>query len=216
MKLKFQLDLIEKVPEIRDAILDSLVSHLEPAFRKSIPIIRRRIVDFAIDKIKSQPEYASLLNGKLKYEFGIPNPEVAVSDILEVWANNISINYQPVIKRGTQVFGYVQIDMIKQDFEDALSSSSAIVYDNMSGISLPWLQWLLLDGSKILVRKHKVRMGPNRNSRTGMAIMVQSKENWRVPSEFAGTKNNNWVTRAIQSMNDEIPTIIEEEIVRQI
>jgi len=216
MKIKFQLDLIEKVPEIRDAILDSLVLYLEPAFRRSIPIIRRRIVDFAIDKIKSEPEYPSLLNGKLKYEFGIPNPDNVVSDILEIWANNISINYQPVVKRGSHIVAYVQIDMIKQDFEDVLSSSSAIVHDNMSGISLPWLQWLLLDGSKILVRNHKVRIGPNRRSRTGMALMVGSKENWKVPSEFAGTKNNNWVTRAIQSMNDEIPTIIEEEIVRQI
>ncbi len=216
MKLKFQLELIEKVPEIKSLILDSLVSHLAPAFRRAIPSIRRRIIDVAINQIKNEPEYTSLLNGKLKYEFGIPNSENVLNDILEIWSNNISINYQPVTKRKTDVMGYVQIDMIKQDFEDVLSSSSAIVYDHMSGISLPWLQWLLIDGSKILVRKHKVRMGPNRQSRTGMAVMVESKENWRVPAEFAGTKNNNWITRAIKSLDNQIPNIIEEEIVRQI
>jgi hypothetical protein len=69
-----------------------------------------------------------------------------------------------------------------------------------------------LDGAKILVRQHEVKIGPSRYSRTGMALMVESKKNWRVPSEFSGTISNNWITRALENVDKEISDIIKNEI----
>jgi len=76
---------------------------------------------------------------------------------------------------------------------------------------------LLLYGGQIIVRNYRVKMGSNRASRTGMAIMVESPgDSWRVPPEFAGTSNNNWVTRALSKIDDKILDIIQLEIERKI
>jgi hypothetical protein len=60
-------------------------------------------------------------------------------------------------------------------------------------------------------------MGNNPRSRTGSAIMVSSQKiNWRVPAQFAGTVNNNWVTRAIERLDDSLLQQIEKELERYI
>ena len=79
----------------------------------------------------------------------------------------------------------------------------ATVTDNQ-GQKLPWLEWLLLRGNQIIIRNYQVRMGASPYSRTNMAVMVQSKKNWRVPMEFAGTITNNWTTRALDKVDAQI------------
>jgi hypothetical protein len=115
------------------------------------------------------------------------------------------------------VTGGFSIDMIRSDFSDILSLSAATITDDISGSVVPWLQWLLLDGSKILIRDYAVQFGPNSRSRTGNAIMISSeKQNWRVPSEFAGTVNNNWITRAIDRLDPILLNDIEKELEKHI
>ena len=80
--------------------------------------------------------------------------------------------------------------------------------DSLRGYSLPWLQWLLLDGTKVLIDSHQVVIGPNLRSRTSMAIM-RPGSGWSVPNEFAGTQNNNWLTRAIDSSSDSINNLLK-------
>jgi hypothetical protein len=102
--------------------------------------------------------------------------------------------------------------MIKENYEDVLSSADAFVIDDAKSLKLPWLEWLLLYGGKIIVRSYEVKVGPNPHSRTGLAIMKPSKKNWRVPAEFSGTRENNWVTRALDRLDDSIPNLIQTEI----
>jgi hypothetical protein len=45
-----------------------------------------------------------------------------------------------------------------------------------------------------------------------MAIMIPSSSSWRVPPQFAGTENDNWTTRAINSVEDSVYKIIQENI----
>ena len=78
-----------------------------------------------------------------------------------------------------------------------------------SGYSLPWLKWLLLDGSAILVPNHSVVFGPNPKSRTGNAIMrLDKNRGWSVPSQYQGTESNNWITRALDNAAPEIEKLI--------
>jgi hypothetical protein len=78
------------------------------------------------------------------------------------------------------------------------------VVTDSKGYSLPWLKWLLFEGSKPLIKNYSVKFGSNKRSRTGQAIMISSNKNWKVPSEFAGTVTNNWITRAIDRASDKI------------
>jgi hypothetical protein len=74
---------------------------------------------------------------------------------------------------------------------------------------LPWLQWLLLEGNATIVRNYTVSFGPNRFSRTGFALMRPSLQSWKVPSEFAGTINDNWITRAIDGAESNIQKLLD-------
>lgn len=201
--------------QIIDSILDDIIRYLQPKFIKAINGTKGQLSQGLTKALKNEPEYQSLKSGKLRYEFGIPDTSV-VDDIIEIWANNFFIEANPIKKRGSQITGSFFIGMVKENFDDVLSSGYALVYDNISNITLPWLNWLLLDGGKILVRNYEVKMGPNPRSRTDMAVMIESNKNWRVPSEFAGTIKNNWPVRAIDGMEKEIKKIVMTQLERYI
>lgn len=214
--MNINLKLLESNAEITNKILLSIKDILDVAFGKALKTLRVSIPNQVKNAIMSEPEYQSLVSGKLKYEFGIPNSASEVNKIISIWTNNIVVDVTPVSISSGGLRGGFGINMIQADYSDVLGAGSASVTDSKTGAVLPWLEWLLLYGGQIIVKNYKVQMGPNRNSRTGMAIMVSSKENWRVPSEFAGTKDNNWITRALTNLDSPITKLIQEEIEKNI
>lgn len=207
--MKISLKLLESDSTIAEAILKSIKDHMSMVMQKAQKDIISNIQNIVRTSIVSEPEYQSLLSGQLKYEFGIPNSNIAVDQILDRWINNINIHNLPIKSSRQGVVGGFSIDMIKDDYSDVLSLPLARVIDSNSGFEIPWLQWLLLEGGKVLVKNYSVKMGPNPASRTGMAVMIESDSNWIVPPQFAGTSQNNWVYRAISRINNEIETMIQ-------
>lgn len=210
--MNINLKLLESDAEIVNQILSAMKEVLDDSFSKALKNLRNTIPQEAKKAISSEPEYQSLMGGKLQYEFGIPNPSSSVDSIINAWSNNIVINTTPVTISGNTLKGGFSLNMIKDDYGDVLSLAGATVKDSKSGAILPWLEWLLLYGGQIIIKNYRVQIGANPNSRTGMAVMVSSKQNWRVPPEFAGTKTNNWVTRALTRLDTIIPNLIQKEI----
>jgi hypothetical protein len=206
------LKLLESDSEISNMILYTIKEILNNTFDKSLKNLRNTIPAHVKNAIMAEPEYGSLINGKLRYEFGIPDASNSVNAVVDAWANNINIETIPIVISGNSLKGGFSINMIQDDYSDVLNLAASTVKDSKSGALLPWLEWLLLYGGQIIIKNYKVQMGPNVNSRTGMAIMVSSKENWRVPPEFAGTKNNNWISRALTRLDITIPDLIQKEI----
>lgn len=214
--MKFSVNLIESDSDIKNKILTEIKVVLQQAIVKSIPSIRQLISTKIKNALMNEPEYQSLINGKLKGEFGLPNASQKVNEVLGIWTNNIKITANPVTIVGSRIKGGFKLDMIDSTYSDVLANDGAIVVDGVSGVVLPWLEWLLLYGNKIIVKNYEVQFGANPRSRSGMALMMSSKNNWRVPSEFAGTSTNNWVTRAIDRVDDSILDIIQKEIEKNI
>lgn len=208
--MKISLRLLESDRDISNAILDAIISYMKPKIPTIVSNIKSKLPNIIKSFIVNEPEYQSLKSGKLRYEFGIPDVSV-VDTIVDFWSNNFIVVSKPIAKKNNQIFYSLSISMIRQNFNDVLSLSDGIVYDSVSGITLPWLEWLLLDGGKIIVKNYEVKMGSNPRSRTGMAVMIESKKNWRVPPEFAGTISNNWITRAMDNINNEITNVIRQE-----
>lgn len=46
--------------------------------------------------------------------------------------------------------------------------------------------------------------------------MVPSGDNWRVPPEFAGSQSDNWTTRAVTRVEDEIYRLIQKSVEKYI
>jgi hypothetical protein len=207
--IKSKISIVESNAQIESKILRALRPELNKYLEKVFNKAKPRIVNSVVKAIKSEPEYQSLLSGNLKYEFGLPDSDSRVSNILSFW-QKITSDYKSVTINGNKLVGGFTISMINSDYNDVINSSAA-TFTTEKGTDLNWLEWLLLFGNKTIIRDYIVEFGPNPRSRTGRAVMkgVQ-KGKWSVPAEFAGTKNNNWITRAIESADSEINNILKE------
>jgi hypothetical protein len=210
MKLSFKI--LESDSYIRQQILIQIKNHMDQVFNKSLSSIKSQIKPIIEDALKQEPEYLSLMSGQLRLEFGIPDVS-KVDDVISKLADTIFITKNPINITNKGLSGGFTIYGLKaDDFNGVIADESALVVDSKGGYSLPWLEWLLLKGNKTIIQKHEVQIGPNTNSRTGMAIMVDSKKSWRVPPEFVGNTNNNWTTRAIERCQNAINQVIKKEI----
>jgi hypothetical protein len=207
MKLSF--DIIESNGEIQQNILKALLPDCKDYMNNAINIIKKELPSIVFNAISNTPEYLSLISGKLKFEFGISDADIKVTNLLETWSKNIIYNYSPPSITGNRIKSSFSANAIKADFSDVLGSDDAKVQD-IGGYELPWLRWLLLEGNAVLVRKHDVLLGPNTRSRTGFAIMTNSNKDWSVPSEFAGTQSDNWITRAIENARPDIDNLLNK------
>lgn len=208
--MKFSVRLIENNQTIQKEIMDALLKPCAAYMEEGIAKIKSELPNIVFSAIMNRPEYNSLVSGKLRLEFGIPDANSKVLQLLQVWSNNISYTYNKPTIKGSGIRSYFGANLIRSDFSDVLGIDAASVQDNIKGYNLPWLRWLLLDGSAVLIPTHSVVLGPNNRSRTGMAIMKESMQGWRVPSEFSGTQNDNWITRAITDASQDINTLLNK------
>lgn len=208
--MQFNIKLLQTEKQISDAVLNALLSPVDNYLKKSLQIIRQKLPLLIQSILTNTPEYASLTGGQLQYEFGIPDPINKLSTILDIWSNNLNIEYnKPTIITNKIKAGF-SVSLIKSNFADVLSSGASLVIDNLKGYQLPWLEWLLLEGNKIIVPKQEVIIGPSKYSRSGFALMRESNKSWRVPSQYAGTISNNWITRAIDDNESAINDLLNK------
>ena len=209
--MKFSISLIETNSKIRGYILESMKKTLDNTFSRVISSIKQDLQKLVIKALQAEPEYTSLISGELRREFGIAdtsNVDTAVKNLAEsilITKKNISIN-------NNGLSGGLEISIINnQDYGGALLDFSGQVIDNERGYSLPWLEWLLLKGSAVIIKNYEVKLGSNPRSRSGDAIMIESTSSWRVPPAFAGTINNNWTTRALSNIENELNNLIKSK-----
>ena len=210
--MKLGLSVIENSNNIADLIMKDISSHINKVVNKAIPNIENDL-RFVIDEaIRSQPEYASLMAGTLKAELGLPDASI-VEHTVDYFIKNIRV-VKNTIKYSTNkgVQADIRIELISDgSISSAISSNFANVQD-VKGYIIPWLEWLLLEGTTMLVKNYEVKYGSSPYSRSGMAIMVESNDSWSVPNTFAGTLSNNWITRAINDSEQNIISIIVSNI----
>lgn len=209
--MKINLKLLDSDSTIASNILKALVPQINLLFNKSIKNIRSEIILALSNALKSEPEYSQLVSGMLKADLGISNSSV-VDSIVEELANTTNVTLMPASVFGNSIKGGILIEAIRSDnISNIIYSDNAYVVD-AKGYSMPWLEWLLLMGNSVLVKGYDVRYGPNPNSRSGNGIMVKSNGDWRVPPEYQGTAEDNWTTRAIDRLENQITNIISNNI----
>lgn len=212
--MKISAKLLESNSAVRRAILSALSNEITNTINKSLPSIKLRIQDVVREAIKKEPEYESLKNGILRYEFGI-NQSSDVDYIVNLIIDTIEVRNNAIKITNQGLSGGFQITMIgTQDLNDIVDNPHASVIDTLRNYELPWLRWLLFEGGRTIVKKYEVKIGANEFSRTGMALMVESNKNWKVPAQFMGTTSNNWIVRALDGIDKTVSDIIQKEIIK--
>lgn len=210
--MKFTVSLVESNSDIQQAIASAMLPQCSKILDKAKTYLLAEIPVILSKAILSQPEYISLTSGTLRLELGIPDAEQRVSELINKWISSPNINIiGPSIKAG-QIQASLSIKYIRSNFADVITLDIAETRDANTGSIVPWLRWLLLDGSVDLVSGYDVFFGPNPRSRTGGAIMRSSPKNWSIPSSFSGTEEDNWITRAINSVSNDIQSVLQKAI----
>lgn len=142
-------------------------------------------------RLFTAPEVDSLAGGELRYQFGLVDGASRISNIIEMWAESVEVRYVQSFGK----LGGISISMGDNDYSRALSMPEA-EFTTEDGASLEWLRWLLLEGDTRIVNNYRFQSG--RGGRAGGGVMVSRQSaSWGVPSQFAGTDNNNFATRAL-------------------
>lgn len=209
---RFSLRLLESSSEISQKIIGALQQHLSGVINKAIPKITQEIKAIVGEALRQEPEYSSLLSGTLKAEFGISDSS-SVEKIVQALCETININQQPIVATRLGLKGGFTLTMMKSDdMNGVIYLDSASVVDNNRGYALPWLDWLLYENNKPIVKNYSVKYTNSQYSRSGLAVMIPDSVNWRVPPEFAGSTRNNWTTRALSRIDTNIYKIISDNI----
>ena len=210
--MKFSMSVVETSEQIISLILDNLKNQINKTIQNSLPKIETEIKNVVKNAFITEPEYGSLKAGTLRAEFGIPDPSV-VDSVIDLMVDTLEIKNDPVKISGNRLSGGFTLTMIKSnDINGVIYSAEANVTDNQKGYSLPWLEWLLLKGNDTIIQNYSVNYTNSPFSRSGLALMVESKNNWRVHPNFSGNQENNWTTRAISKVNKQIIQIISSNI----
>ncbi len=206
------MKILETDNQIANLILDAMAGEINTALSKGAIKIERDIRNIVRTAITSQPEWDSLLNGQLRGEFGLPDSQARLTNILKIWSNSIIVSPSLAKRSGGKLKGGLKIDMIQGDYSDVINTPEAY-FVTEKGVTLNWLEWLLKFGDKAIIKEYTIGVNPRR-SRTGTDVMIKQKgKRWFVPPQFAGTINNNFVTRALDSIQSNIESIVEKGIV---
>jgi len=209
--MNLSLKILETDSQIRNLILQEIKKVVDNSISKSIPKIINEIKPVVESALKSEPEYQSLINGKLKAELGIPDSS-QVDSVINLMVNTLKINYVSTNIGNLGLSGGFQLTMLESSTLGGVIASTPAYVTDIKGYSMPWLEWLCLKNNALIVRNFDVKYGSDPNSRTGMAIMVPSNNSWRVPPEFAGSQDKNWTTRAIERVESQVYSIIQKNI----
>lgn len=212
MKIKESTEKIQK--QIEKIILRQVYEKL----KRIAPLIRQDIIDVNLELWKSTETYNSLLYGDLTHELGFPEGQAQrmVDAILDRISESIAVVPRLPRRKNTgnqMVMGFrivtkslpgiedmpeAEIDTGKDTVGTDFANDFAAFGATAISRKLPWVNWLLFRGNQYIIFNYEYVPIASERSRSGKGLMVyDDSENWKVPGEFSGTRNSNWITRTL-------------------
>lgn len=186
-----------------------LIQHLN----KQLPKIEKACKQILDSAIKLSPTYQSLrlANGPLRQELGIEHPEV-IDQLMQIWVDSLratlTINRRSLVVTVQAVKEYS--DLIKVAYHPFAS------YQTDKGVTIEFMRWLLFVGTQPVVEDYYVKKANSferQYSRTDSLIMRAKQGSfYRIPSEHAGTQDNNFITRVCDQIGVEILQAIKRSL----
>lgn len=205
--------------DISMGIISSTRSAINSRMHLVAQDIRRDLQKTVEDLLKNSPEYKSLSGGMLMAEFGLDNPDPALNDILTVIRNSIDVSVVPVMTIGERLTGGINVTILRNAIKDIINLSSGKYEGKL--FNIPWLEWLLTQGDRIIIAgyhiTYNITPAQNKASRSGVAVM-ESGGGWRVPPQFSGTEDNNWISRTFNPavIKSYLDSIVEKHMRRRL
>lgn len=179
---------------------------IEKIMDKAIKNIKAKYPDMMLDILNSDPDISQWIGQNSFYgEIGLLNPEYAIVEIADrlskVFNASIFVEAPSSIRKVQIVADFVFLNA--NDLEKLASMDFASFdSENMNGKTtvVPWLSWMLDTPYPTVQDHYYTRSSKVRPySRTNTGIMVENSfKNWDMPSQYAGSPTDNFITRAVK------------------
>jgi len=233
-----RVSLIDNLSQLANKIKTEISSVLNKPFTIAQASVKKQLVEILEKKLMASAELQSLLNGRLRYELGIENPAPIISAIVDSLKNGVQVTFSG-IDRNLKM--NMSILVLAPDYINKLlliPGTSYVSTTNASAFgptgrrvqgfyrqrplsagtdnAIPWLNWLLTAGPYLLVAGYNVKFGSFPGGRTGGALMRQTTSvGWSIPTQHAGTSEDNFITRALLGMEQEVENVLKQNILTQ-
>ncbi len=206
--MSLSIKILESNSKIQGLIYSAIASEANAKVKKNAPKTRDAIKSLIPKWIFEQPEIKDLISGgsnSLTAQFGIPigQAQSIVSSISSAVANAVIVDIDFVSPKNLQ--GGVEFRIQPTSYNNLLSLDIARV-TTKKGQVLEWLDWLLLKGSQMIVIGYKYE--PGTGGRSGGGTMTGGGS-WRVPPQYSGTSDNNFITRALSGRDRQLTTALK-------
>lgn len=168
---------------LKEAAYDAIFERVQ----SKLSLIKSSIIVEVRRAINASPVITSMLGGKLQAEFGFIEPQSVVNRLLDAIEKAIEVN----IAGKDPLLLEIILD------KDILMQSDIVEFSTKNG-DVPWLEWLLSSGGKVVIYDYHIEYGifPRKSkfagSRSGQARMVPGGT--YAVGKFAGTKEKNFIT----------------------
>ena len=212
---KLWLELTAKPEEFEKFILSAMNKALSETLKKSLKPIENQFSELIYSAVYSCMEMEELRSGTLRHELGLSSGQSARAseEIARAVGGSVFLEIQGSKDKRA---GGLSVNIQRTNFANVLSiSGSTVDYFSKRSkeiVTLEWLDWLLTKGDTIIVGKFHFEPRAGRG-RTGGGRMEKGGS-WRINSQFSGTVNDNFISRALneKSVRTRMQGIIEKTI----
>ena len=151
------------------------------------------------------------IQGDDYYQLGVPDINERIQSILRTVAANTTIT---VSSGGGKSFFTINIGVLKGDYADLLNLPEAVFTDDNklgNAVVIPWLSWLLLEGTSPVVDKSFYDNKPQYARIPGGGFMINNGF-FSVPASIAGTVDDNFLTRALRGIEDDVIILTKKQL----
>ena len=202
-----RINILESDGMIIKKIHNSFAKMMNKSLTRSANKINTSLKPVIASSLFASPEISSLSGGILRVDFGLTtDPSAAIVDSI---VDSLDIKVDKVVGSITGIKGGLLITMQPIDYANLFSLS--VAEQIIAGGSIPWLRWLLTLGQQIIIGNFGVKYESGKG-RTGGGHMTIEERPFKVHSGFAGTVDDNFITRAISQAAPQIKNTIIKAI----
>ena len=158
----------------------------------------------------------SLLSGSLRDDFGLFGNvvQITVNNIVKYVSQNIKVRMDEY-ERGGTIFR-ISIQLLESPDLQNIIAVPLGTFPSTGG-TVDWLEWLTTRGTQVVIGDYWMFQHARGRTRSGGTKIMKKLtspqgEPFRVDPKYAGTPDDNFITRAIEDVADEILNAVALEI----
>jgi hypothetical protein len=191
--MTISIQILESTKQIEKNINIAIANHINGIIAREQNNIVNKVKLLVPSWIESQPEIVSLKSSSpmsLVGQFGIAGDTTSiVNNIIKSVVDATSIKF---VRYSSNLKGGLELQFQPSSFSNLLGLPEG--HTIYKGGDLHWLDWLLMRGDNVIVTNFQYNPSSGLG-RSNLGNMIDGGS-FRVPPEFSGTQDNNFITRA--------------------